>query len=689
MAVAGVPAEPPPPWASSRTRRSRRGQRREVDDDSTLAVSLTSASDGSREAARFGGGRPTFPKSAPDGDQVLRMLHEFKTTSCVPEGSMPSHDHRCCPYFHSERDRRRKVLGVGNTLSYCAEPCEEQFDDHRLCYRGDSCGLCHSTAELLYHPDFFRKRLCHQAKRCPRGRFCAFAHSRQELLVPHFREIEEREPTEEFIAYQFKTQWCPIGGPHDWENCVYAHTYRDWRRMPILGYSSRPCPQWKQSVERGPPELSYEQRCPRGMACPMAHGAKEQLYHPQFYKTSPCSEASCKRGPLCAFTHGELDIDRPWAREPAVPSRSLREEIPNAIIFLDRNQPTYWNPPRYHALEDPTRFGSSSSKGGKAARIQRGFNYSDKPQHGKGSTWMGLEVQSSSSSGDMATASTLDNQKLVEPRFFGQDTMHRCATEELPRLPPVPESPAAVCEPGLLHTTPMPACDPSTPSGYMMPQNLEYFCPSQQMCYYDPACHGQLGYPMQTMDPSAMQLGYGSYGPMVWNGGAVLCVPTDHMQMQQAYKLDGSPTEAAVTWAGPMDSNQAPSSGSKAHADHSRTSSHHGHHFSEGLRTPSSYNASPPLSGTPTEAPTPRQPAESTHTSGHSSTDPGDVDCSASDGTTRESQGLPAGRLSKQNAALLEVLYYQGGSYSAPVQGWPSGSSSSQQFSQIFASLPT
>lgn len=238
--------------------------------------------------------------------------------------------------------------------------------------------FCHSTAELLYHPEFFRKRLCHQAMTsgCPRGRLCAFAHSRQELFAPYFSEEEEKEPTEEFIAWNFKTQWCPIGGPHDWETCMYAHTYRDWRRTPAIGYSSRPCPNWAQSVAGGPTELMYEFRCPNGMACPLAHGAKEQLYHPQFYKTSPCSE-NCKRGALCAFTHGDRD------RRGSPPGLNMTAEeaawaaswpIPWALDLLACYQPAFCNPPRYHALEEqvPRKAGKGSKGGGSPQRSRGG-----------------------------------------------------------------------------------------------------------------------------------------------------------------------------------------------------------------------------------------------------------------------------------------------------------------------------
>jgi hypothetical protein len=186
--------------------------------------------------------------------------------------------------------------------------------------------------------------------------------------------LEESDPSEDFIAHEFKTQWCPIGGPHDWENCVYAHTYRDWRRAPLIGYTSRPCPHWQQSIATGSRELTYSERCPRGIACPMAHGAKEQLYHPQFYKTSPCSEANCKRGSLCAFMHGPDD-----ARQllPDEHKQQLRDPIPGVAETLEKHQPSYWNPPRYHALEEPPRgisfgfgFGPGKGDGRSCGRIE-------------------------------------------------------------------------------------------------------------------------------------------------------------------------------------------------------------------------------------------------------------------------------------------------------------------------------
>lgn len=287
---------------------------------------------------------------------VRWMLDEFKTAPC--KVAMPpntAHDHRACVYYHNERDRRRPLGLTPEGLTYVGCPCPDRFDDLRRCAQGDACGLCHSTAELLYHVDFFRKRLCHQAQRCPRGRLCAFAHSRDELLVPYFGEAVEANPSEEFIAFKFKTEWCPVGGLHDWENCVYAHTYRDWRRHPSLGYSSHPCPDWARSVASSASELGYSKRCRLGLACPMAHGAKEQLYHPGFYKTHPCNDVLCRRGALCAFTHGADDV-RSLTFGGAEPSgRAFRGAIPDAEATLRYYQPNFATPPMYHAFEDAPR----------------------------------------------------------------------------------------------------------------------------------------------------------------------------------------------------------------------------------------------------------------------------------------------------------------------------------------------
>lgn len=108
--------------------------------------------------------------------------------------------------------------------------------------------------------------------------------------------------TDGFFMYKYKTRWCPVGVQHDWHSCVYAHNYQDARRPVSIGYGARLCPYWsKKDTGTG-----YSQRCPLGLRCPYSHGAKEQLYHPHYFKTVVCRDLrgkACPRQRLCAFFH--------------------------------------------------------------------------------------------------------------------------------------------------------------------------------------------------------------------------------------------------------------------------------------------------------------------------------------------------------------------------------------------------
>lgn len=149
---------------------------------------------------------------------------------------------------------------------------------------------------------------------CRRGAACAFAHSREEARTPLLSlEQEQQAPsalTEEFFMYKFKTLWCPIGVQHDWQTCVYAHNYQDARRQVSIGYGPRPCPYWAKKD----PSAEYSQRCPLGLRCPFSHGAKEQLYHPQYFRTVICRDLrarACPRQRLCAFFHRRAERRKP------------------------------------------------------------------------------------------------------------------------------------------------------------------------------------------------------------------------------------------------------------------------------------------------------------------------------------------------------------------------------------------
>eukprot|EP00440_Ansanella_granifera_P014534 gb/GFBE01015798.1/.p1 GENE.gb/GFBE01015798.1/~~gb/GFBE01015798.1/.p1 ORF type:complete len:391 (+),score=56.35 gb/GFBE01015798.1/:1-1173(+) len=172
---------------------------------------------------------------------------------------------------------------------------------------------------------------------CRRGSSCAFAHSREEICAPLLEiEEEQQEPsalTDEFFMFKYKMRWCPIGVQHEWHTCVYAHNYQDARRPVEIGYGAKLCPYWSKK-DTG---AEYSQRCPLGLRCPYSHGAKEQLYHPHYFKTVVCRDLrgkACPRQRLCAFFHhrserrgapaDDVDYTQPLASE-ALPENWVSE----------------------------------------------------------------------------------------------------------------------------------------------------------------------------------------------------------------------------------------------------------------------------------------------------------------------------------------------------------------------------
>jgi hypothetical protein len=165
---------------------------------------------------------------------------------------------------------------------------------------------------------------------CRRGASCCFAHSREEigasLLDPEEERQEPQALTDEFFMYKYKTRWCPIGVQHEWHVCVYAHNYQDARRPVHIGYGPRLCPYWSKK-DTG---AEYTQRCPLGLRCPYSHGAKEQLYHPNYFKTVVCRDLrgkACPRQQLCAFYHHRNER-RPAPADPMDYSAPLQWDGP-------------------------------------------------------------------------------------------------------------------------------------------------------------------------------------------------------------------------------------------------------------------------------------------------------------------------------------------------------------------------
>ena len=155
---------------------------------------------------------------------------------------------------------------------------------------------------MLYTNAMYKRRFCAHypmTDQCKRGSECAFAHSREEFrgsLLP-LDEDHQGEHSDDFYMNRYKTLWCPIGIQHNWQNCVYAHNYLDIRRDPKIGYGPRQCPDWDKSNSK----TTYADRCPNGVNCSYAHGAKEELYHPAYFKTVVCWDMMSWEG--CPRSH--------------------------------------------------------------------------------------------------------------------------------------------------------------------------------------------------------------------------------------------------------------------------------------------------------------------------------------------------------------------------------------------------
>jgi len=255
----------------------------------------------------------------PNGDACL-FAHGFEEISYHPAKykTRPCNGRDCrgegaCCFAHGDAELRRwapdcyaYLAIVGPCLGISAASASGVASGaigRRPGLGGQPTGVPGGAPQLLKH------RFCASypnISQCRRGHGCAFAHSRDEVKTPLLaKEEEDHDPaflTEPFFTGKFKTLWCPIGAQHDWQSCVYAHTYQDARRKPSIGYGPQPCPYWSKKDTRA----AYSQRCPLGLRCPYSHGAKEQLYHPKYFRTVICrdlQQRGCPRSHLCAFHH--------------------------------------------------------------------------------------------------------------------------------------------------------------------------------------------------------------------------------------------------------------------------------------------------------------------------------------------------------------------------------------------------
>ncbi|KAL6851759.1 hypothetical protein ACP4OV_020323 [Aristida adscensionis] len=111
----------------------------------------------------------------------------------------------------------------------------------------------------------------------------------------------EADDDPEFMMYEFKVRRCARARSHDWTACPYAHPGEAARRRDPrrTAYTGEPCPDFRRRPGAA---------CPRGAACPFAHGTFELWLHPSRYRTRPCRAGAACRRRVCFFAHTAAEL---------------------------------------------------------------------------------------------------------------------------------------------------------------------------------------------------------------------------------------------------------------------------------------------------------------------------------------------------------------------------------------------
>lgn len=234
----------------------------------------------------------------PQSQLVERLnLTNFKSSFCQFKSQ---HNHKNCPYFHNDKDRKR----IGDF--YTEELCP-WINQNLHCVNGESCTKSHNRVEQLFREEKYKKKFCSYYPKCLNmceyGPYCCFAHSEKDITI---KLIHNYIYDNDFYIFHFKTIWCPFNlAIHDKSLCVYAHNWQDFRRSPSqFEYNPLPCPNWDSNKFI----VDYNEGCGAGMNCKFCHGWKEQEYHPMTYRTTMCTMlASCKRKRDCPDFHIETE----------------------------------------------------------------------------------------------------------------------------------------------------------------------------------------------------------------------------------------------------------------------------------------------------------------------------------------------------------------------------------------------
>ena len=100
---------------------------------------------------------------------------------------------------------------------------------------------------------------------------------------------------DDFCLFHYKTEFCPIIWEHNYQKCVFAHSWEDFRRNVIkFPYGNMVC----EDID---PEIGI---CKELGNCYFAHNWFELNFHPLNYKKNNCEIENCHKV-FCPFLHPE------------------------------------------------------------------------------------------------------------------------------------------------------------------------------------------------------------------------------------------------------------------------------------------------------------------------------------------------------------------------------------------------
>lgn len=135
----------------------------------------------------------------------------------------------------------------------------------------------------------------------------------------HFHLADVHDRADRRGLSKLRTTWCAKRYDHDHAFCAFAHVdvNRGWLRRDPLESNYRPimCPYVKPlQLQLGQQDAGgaavvaeecYVNMCPLGVGCNHSHSREEAAYHPESYKTRPCTYTlgTCPLGDICPNVH--------------------------------------------------------------------------------------------------------------------------------------------------------------------------------------------------------------------------------------------------------------------------------------------------------------------------------------------------------------------------------------------------